>query len=329
MHKKMQALSLLCRERGDPSQARRAIGRAQCNDAYWHGVFGGLYLPHLREAIWQNLAVAESELRRGEALAAEVVDIDADGHEEVWIHSDQFSAVLSPRRGAAIEEYTIFASRINYANTLTRRREAYHDTALEHHAEASSGGDGAPSIHDIEEGLQMDERPPMDAEPRALFLDRVLTKGLTLEQYAAGTYWPAHSWAQLACKFRIERQPDTIAVVCSFGGDAWLEKKLEFTAAGAIAVSYSWNSVIGQADDFFAPEISLFAPLTIRAEPVAEIWNYSIETVAKSERGLDRTKQGNSVTLRWPVRLGEARLDLTPAALGQEQTLQAANIQTD
>src|SRR5438876_357211 len=47
MHKKMLALSALCRERGDPPAARRAIGRAQCNDAYWHGVFGGLYLPHL------------------------------------------------------------------------------------------------------------------------------------------------------------------------------------------------------------------------------------------------------------------------------------------
>jgi len=329
MHKKMQALSVLCRQRGDPAQARRAIGRAQCNDAYWHGVFGGLYLPHLREAIWQNLAVAESELRRGEALAAEVTDIDADGHEEVWIHSDQFSAVLSPRRGAAIEEYTVFTSRINYANTLTRRREAYHDTALEHHAEASSGGDGAPSIHDIEEGLQMDERPPMDSEPRALFLDRVLAKGLTRDQYAAGTYWPAHSWAQLGCNFKIERKHGTIAVVCSFAGDAWLEKKLEFTGGGAIAVSYRWNSAIGQADDFFAPEISLFAPLEIRAEPSAEVWTYSIETVAKSERGLDRTKQGNSVTLRWPVRLGEARLEVIPAALGQEQTLQAANIQTD
>src|SRR5207247_1313477 len=47
MHKKMLALSALCRARGDPPAARRAIGRAQCNDAYWHGVFGGLYLPHL------------------------------------------------------------------------------------------------------------------------------------------------------------------------------------------------------------------------------------------------------------------------------------------
>ncbi len=45
MHKKMQALSLLCRERGDPPAARRAIGRAQCNDAYWHGVFGGAVSP--------------------------------------------------------------------------------------------------------------------------------------------------------------------------------------------------------------------------------------------------------------------------------------------
>src|SRR2546422_9178916 len=50
MHKTMLALSTLSRRRGDPPEARRAIGRAQCNDAYWHGVFGGLYLPHLRTA---------------------------------------------------------------------------------------------------------------------------------------------------------------------------------------------------------------------------------------------------------------------------------------
>ena len=105
MHKKMQALSLLCRAAGDPPPARRAIGRAQCNDAYWHGVFGGLYLPHLREAIWQNLAQAERELRQGQGLAAEILDIDGDGHDEIWIHSDQFSAIVSPapgRRGRGV-----------------------------------------------------------------------------------------------------------------------------------------------------------------------------------------------------------------------------------
>jgi 4-alpha-glucanotransferase len=312
MHKKMQALSLLCRERGDPPGARRAIGRAQCNDAYWHGVFGGLYLPHLREAIWKNLARAELELRRGEALTVEVLDLDADGHEEIWVHSDQFSAVLSPHRGAALEEYTIFASGINYANTLTRRREAYHDTALEQQAEATAAADGgAPSIHDLEEGIRLLERPPVDAEPRALLLERILPNALTLEQYAGGNYWPIRSWAQIACSFRIDRQHDTAAIVCSFGGGATLEKRVEFTSDGSMAVSYQWDPTVGQPDDFFTSEISLSAALDIRPDPPAEIWSFPIETVAKSERGLDRTRQGESLTLRWPVSLGQASVQLS------------------
>src|SRR6266536_4346352 len=102
MHKKMLVLSALCRERGDPPAARRAIGRAQCNAAYWHGVCGGLYLPHLRAAIWRNLALAEGELRRGEGRAVERLDLDGDGVEELWIHSDSFSALVSPQRGGVI-----------------------------------------------------------------------------------------------------------------------------------------------------------------------------------------------------------------------------------
>src|SRR5262249_21052967 len=126
MHKKMLALSRLCRARGNPPEARRAIGRAQCNDAYWHGVFGGLYLPHLREAIWKNLAHAERLLRPGQSLRHEILDFDGDGLDEIWIHSSAFSALVSPARGASVEEYTAFAGEVNYADTLTRRREVYH-----------------------------------------------------------------------------------------------------------------------------------------------------------------------------------------------------------
>jgi hypothetical protein len=319
MHKKMQALSFLCRERGDPPAARRAIGRAQCNDAYWHGVFGGLYLPHLREAIWRNLSLAEAELRRGESLIAEVLDFDADGHEEVWIHSEHFSAILSPRRGAAVEEYTVFAAGTNYANTLTRRREAYHDTALELRADEAAAHGGAPSIHDIEEGIRLDEMPPMDAEPRALFLERIIPSGVTQEQYARATYWPVRSWTQAQCGFTIEREHDSIEVVCSFHGQPGLEKRIEFAPDGSISVSFQWDPSSGHPDDLFTSELSLFAPLEIRSDPAAEQWSFPIETVAKSERGLDRTRQGQSVTLRWPVHLGRAAVFLetkVPALLG-------------
>jgi 4-alpha-glucanotransferase len=317
MHKKMQALSFLARERGDSPSARRAIGRAQCNDAYWHGVFGGLYLPHLREAIWRNLARAERELRHGEGITAEVVDLDADGHEEIWVHSDQFSAIVSPWRGGCIEEYTVFATEMNFANTLTRRREAYHETALEHKGQSSNNGEGGtPSIHDIEEGLRLEQRPAVDADDRALFVDRVLSQGLGYDQYASGDYWPTKSWARTACRFNLEPAEDTVEIVCTFpgadGAGASLTKRLRFARDGSLSVDYRWDKSLAAPTDLFAVELSLFGSLEVRADPPAERWTYPIETVAKSERGFDRTRQGDSVTLRWKMEVGTATVELDP-----------------
>src|SRR5262249_46262492 len=54
-------------ERGQASQheltaARESLWRGQANDAYWHGVFGGCYLPHLRRAVKSALLDAEARL---------------------------------------------------------------------------------------------------------------------------------------------------------------------------------------------------------------------------------------------------------------------------
>ena len=43
----------------------RPLLRAQCNDAYWHGVFGGLYLPHLRHAAYSALLSRTTPSRIG------------------------------------------------------------------------------------------------------------------------------------------------------------------------------------------------------------------------------------------------------------------------
>lgn len=40
------------------AEALPQLLKAQCNDAYWHGVFGGLYLPHLRQAVYDSVARA-------------------------------------------------------------------------------------------------------------------------------------------------------------------------------------------------------------------------------------------------------------------------------
>ncbi|HEX5631848.1 MAG TPA: alpha-amylase/4-alpha-glucanotransferase domain-containing protein, partial [Gemmatimonadales bacterium] len=173
LHKMMLALSALCRRRGDPPDARRAVARAQCNDAYWHGVFGGLYLPHLRGALWAELAEAERLLRAGEPLAWEVLDLDADGHEEIWVHSAHWSVVLAPARGGGIEVLQRLDDRTNFADTLTRRREAYHLQAAEAaDTSVTEPSDGTPSIHHIEAGLRLEGLPPVDPHDRAILVER-------------------------------------------------------------------------------------------------------------------------------------------------------------
>ncbi|MEO7366621.1 MAG: alpha-amylase/4-alpha-glucanotransferase domain-containing protein [Gemmatimonadaceae bacterium] len=327
-HKKMMALSALCRRRGDPYEARRAIGRAQCNDASWHGVFGGLYLPHLREAIWLNLARAEGELRESEALTAEVLDFDADGNEEIWVHSSQFSAVVSPARGGAIVEYTNFADGINYADVLTRRWEAYHDTALAEAVRAAKGAKaetkqltaansagtsaadkpadgGVPSIHDLEHSMMLVERPAVDLDDRAITVDRVLGPDVSAAQYAKADYSPAKSWARARLNFEVIQGDRTLEIVCRGDG---LEKRIQFAEDGAIDIGWTWEAAGFKSDSHFASELSLFRPLQIEAERQIARWTSPVETVAKSEKGLDRTVQGESTTLLWDVSVGRAGL---------------------
>ncbi len=314
MHKKMQALSALCSRRGNPPEARRAIGRAQCNDAYWHGVFGGLYLPHLRDAVWRELARAEGELRRGKGLAWEILDFDGDGHPEIWVHSEFFSALVSPVRGAAVEEYTVFGTGINFANVLTRRREAYHDLALERAAaEAEHGHGGAASIHEIEEGVRLDARPPLDADGRALLVERMLPASLGLEEFARGDYRPVLSWAREPFHYAVQRRRGALEIACAAGEHGTrLAKLIRFGADGEMTVRYAWDP--GAAPEaVFTTELSVAGPLEAVGSPSPEVWRHAIETVAKSERGLDRTRQGDSLTLRWPAHLGETSLVLRAA----------------
>ena len=309
MHKKMQALSALCRRCGDPATARQAIGRAQCNDAYWHGVFGGLYLPHLREAIWRNLALAEGELRRSAPLEVEQLDLDGDGFEEIWIHAAAFSALVSPHRGGAIEEYTLFGAGINYADVLTRRREAYHELALEGVEQADTGpGDGTPSIHDIEKRVRLDQLPPVDRDARALFVERVLPGALTLDVYAGGDYQPIVSWAGIPVAVDVRTVGAAVEVTCRA---PQLEKRIRCDAGGGLTVSYRWDAAAFPQDALFAPEVSLARPLELTCVPTADVWSFPVATVSKSERGLDETVQGHSLTPRWPVGLAEARVEIT------------------
>ena len=310
MHRKAQRLSELCRAAGDPPEARRAIGRAQCNDAYWHGVFGGLYLRHLRDSIWGNLAEAERILRAGEPLVAEWLDVDGDGDVELSVHSARFSAVVRVRRGGTLTELTHFEPGVNLANTLTRRRESYHrTTSASAAAQASPDGDAMPSIHELEDGLRMDALPPVDLDVRALFVDRMLPGSLEEAGYQAADYAPVHSWSRERFAAQLTVGGGTVVLALEAEGVHRLSKIYELTESGAVSVSYRWDPAAFPEDAYFAPELSLEVDPGVGFEPEpAAVWRHAIITVSKREDGLEESVQGESITPRWPSALGAARV---------------------
>src|SRR4029077_7733215 len=251
------------------------------------------------------------ELRRGEGLVVETLDLDADGAEELWIHSQVCSALVSPRRGGVIEEYTVFERGANYADVLTRRREPYHLPPADRpgHAEGSHDADGTPSIHAIEAAARLQRLPPIDRCDRALFVDRVLAADVTLDRYTSGAFDSVACWAGTPFRASLERSAQAVEVVLHPGPSAAgrLEKRIKIDQAGELTVRYRWDPTAFPPDAFFCPEISVSPQVQLDVTPAAEVWEFPIATVSRSERGFEETVQGYSYTPRWPVGAGEAR----------------------
>jgi hypothetical protein len=124
--------------------------RAQSNDVYWHGVFGGLYLNHLRDAAYSNLlraeAASDAVLHRDQKKWTEVVrgDIDLDGGEELLLKTSGLTLLAHAHDGGAVTEISLPLRAVALGHVLTRREEGYHEKFLR----AAGSFDGSTSIHD-------------------------------------------------------------------------------------------------------------------------------------------------------------------------------------
>ena len=143
------------KENGDPlARARDHLLAAQCNDPYWHGVFGGLYAPHLRSANLRNLIQAESQLDsaegRGPESKPEIVttDFDADGQDEILVNQHLGGMILRPADGGTVSSLRFKPADVELVNSLMRRPEAYHALVRKHVASKQAPREGPASIHD-------------------------------------------------------------------------------------------------------------------------------------------------------------------------------------
>jgi 4-alpha-glucanotransferase len=101
------------------------VWQAQCNCPFWHGVFGGLYLEHIRHANFGHLAAADAILRPG-MVPPEMRDWDVDGTDEVCLRSAEHLAIVAPACGGLIEAWDLRGHGWNMTHVVARRPEAYH-----------------------------------------------------------------------------------------------------------------------------------------------------------------------------------------------------------
>ena len=115
----------------------------QSNDCYWHGLFGGIYIPHMRLATFEHLIAAEdlAETALGTLVAAEARDLDMDGMNEVRLADVGQVVTVDLDEGGGIGSWDIRAVRHALTAVMRRRPEAYHETLRQF--EAGSGGGAA------------------------------------------------------------------------------------------------------------------------------------------------------------------------------------------
>lgn len=99
--------------------------RTQCNDVLWHGVFGGVYLPNLRDNAYKYIIKCENILGRENGFKQ--YDIDMDSYDEYKFYTPYLIVVIDPKIGGQIVEFDLRKSCFNLQNTLTRYNETYHN----------------------------------------------------------------------------------------------------------------------------------------------------------------------------------------------------------
>jgi alpha-amylase len=167
--------------------------QGQSNDCYWHGLFGGVYIGHMRLATHGHLIAAEdlADQALGTLERSIESDIDLDGRSEVLLANEGQVVTVKPDEGAGIGAWDIRAARHALASVMRRRPEAYHDRLRTHGAaEPDARADDAPaSIHELVAAKEPDLAAHLayDGHERRSGLLLLLDPRATAADWAAAT----------------------------------------------------------------------------------------------------------------------------------------------
>jgi hypothetical protein len=330
MHKRMLGLSdrlATLPPGGRTAALTEHLYRAQANDAYWHGLFGGLYLPHLRRVVYSNLIALEAGL---DAIAPRpplaAGDPDLDGVRELFLCNADAQAVVKLDAHAALCEFDAYGLSHNFGDVLTQRTEHYYRKMLTAHETAHEGG-GIASPHDrvaFKEAIGPADIGP-DARPRRLFTD-------AWHRLDGKTVWPHYVAGEfkaplMRAAFVAPLDGGEVVKTITLAGRALrVGYRLRNVPGGRFSIEinlalpscdgYSGRYILadGSIPGGFGQELKLAAVsqltlddrilgggLRLTASSPLDIEARQHFTVSQSEAGFEKIMQAACLTLSWPI----------------------------
>ncbi|MBZ0094739.1 MAG: DUF1926 domain-containing protein [Sulfuricella sp.] len=325
MHKRMLGLS----ERLDKLPPNRkkpamldALYRAQANDAYWHGLFGGLYLPHLRRAVYHAIVELEGSLDQCDPRSERTrFDCDLDGQDEVFLHNSAIQAVVRVDGNASVIEFDSYPLRHNFADSLMRQTEHYHRKIHLREDHGLHEGSGIASAHDrvvFKHEIHPDDLAT-DVRPRGLFVDSIQPEG---GEFAALQDYQLKTERDLSLTFtgggvekRVHLSENRLEASYRFGkesrGTFSTEINLampscdgpagKFVFAGRVPGGFGQLMELDSVRELLLDDDVLGGTVKLALSEPARLVSRPHFSVSQSEAGFEKIMQAVTLTLAWPL----------------------------
>lgn len=338
IHKRMLELAQV-REELDNPDFNTSLYKLQTNDALWHGVFGGLYLPNLRDNAYSYLIACEN-LRYAQKHLLTSDQNELDGHLKIKAVTPHFIFRFDGAHGGQLVEFDSRKECFNWQNTLTRRKEAYHKRLLEEQpsVELPPAEEGIDTIHHASMEIDDTLRDAIiyDWYLKNSFVDHISDgnfngdnfrhcnfreygdfanqpfkaaydqKGVTFSRYG-GLYFPEKVHSHLEKSYYPKSSGFDFEIKLSTESEGnfnyVLEHNFHFADYEKITVNGELLSENGRCEQVEKLEIfdaHLKQKIILRLCRPFDLYYFTLKTLSQSEKGFDLSIQGISFAMTIP-----------------------------
>jgi len=270
--------------------------KAQTNDVFWHGAFGGIYLPNLRDNAYRYIIECEDFLPNGVTIE----DIEILGYPQLKVKTKKLILRFSAKGGALIE-FDSRDKRFNFQNTLTKREESYHKDMLK---ETNSLNNEIETIHNMQYNLSNELKKELvfDSYERVSFIDFIKDKDKIIKYFSSEIFTidnMVFSTENLVKEYSILENGFRFKNSLSFKGSYTylMEINLHFAHYNDLKLN---GKIVRDKDELIDKKFILEDKYTnkkiiIEFENSIKLNYKLIKTISQSEKGFDAIIQGISL----------------------------------